>query len=141
MKFNPELRKLFTPMIFVTLIIAYVMIMVLMIRDNNTLSGRRVMFICCLIGALVFHALYYTMIFNDQMWGTTLPKALCKGKGRNNDASCVTEYEQLILADNAVGVCLNIYLTWIIYKFYQQKKPKSEETLALTAINPAKEND
>ena len=116
MQYNSELRKLWTPMMLITLASAYVMVMVLAVRDNNTLGGRRVMLTSYLVCALVAHYLYYTMIYNEQMWGTTAPKALCKG---SKDASCVTDYEQICLADNAVGFCLNLYFTWILYKYYQ----------------------
>ena len=75
---DAELRKLWIVLIFPCLPVAYVMIMNLAIKDNDTLNGRKLMFISYLVFIGMHHYLYYTMIYNKSMWGTTIPHALCK---------------------------------------------------------------
>ena len=61
-------------------------IQVLGIKDNNTLWGRRMMmFGFFFIYIVAMRMMLWTMFYREDVWGTTLPKVLCKG---STDPNC-----------------------------------------------------
>ena len=72
------------------------------------------------------------MIFDEELWGTTIPKAMCKG---STDPDCQMKQERTMMIDFLVRLCFSLYYTSMLYRYARQKEPKSEETIALTAVN------
>ena len=84
-------KEIVIPLLMVELTASIFFILVLGIKDNNTLWGRRMMF----AGFVVFNiivaiTMIYSMIYDEQTWGTTLPKVLCKG---STESDCQTKQE------------------------------------------------
>ena len=53
-------------------------ILVLGIKDNNTLWGRRMMtFGYFFIYVVALRTMLYSMFYREDLWGTTIPKVLC----------------------------------------------------------------
>lgn len=131
------MRTLLITLIFFDTFTTVTLILGLSIKDNNTQRGRWIMFtvyvVCSVILARAFQ--YYTT-FDSSLFGTSMPKALCKG---NTDPNCINKTEQVVLFDNLLALVLQIYLASVLYRYYKLKQPADEERIALTAVNVGKD--
>ena len=85
---------------------------------------------------IVARTMIYTMIVDEQTWGTTLTKVFCRG---STDSDCQMKQEKLLLTDFLGRLCFEFYIAYCLWRYQRQRKPMSEETIALTAVNHEQE--
>ena len=108
-------KEIIIPILMVELTGNLFFILVLGIKDNNTLWGRRIMaagfFIVYIV---IMRSVLYSMFFHEEVWGTTIPKVLCKG---STDPDCQMEKEKLLMTDFLGRLCFSFYITWMLYRY------------------------
>ena len=90
-------------------------LLVLGIKDNNNLAGRRILFFNFVIVYLVGVAtMKYLVVTDESVWGTTVTKLLCEN---STDSDCVPKTEKILLADILFNVVVTIYFASVLYRY------------------------